>query len=544
MEIREHHVPFHLPLAKAYVEDYRSVAGLYEYNPFHPESYHQRKSTLLEKKSPLRCSREALVEALRAYNIRIMNHANSLNNIERLLDPHAVVVIGGQQPGILTGPLYTIYKIITILQLAKREEARLGLPVIPVFWIAGEDHDWDEVNHVYAWKSDRTLHKKVLPTRVKGKRSLSHLPLHKEEIVQFIQELFEAEQLTEHSDGVRERIIALLDGCKNYSDFFARLLIALFGDEGLVLIDSADPIVRQLEGEMFAELIKENEAISRYFQEGCDAVVKLGYTPQVENNPISSFLFIYENGERLLLERADEQFRIRNGNKIWRREELIDLAMNNPELFSCNVVTRPLMQEFLFPVLAFVGGPGEISYWGLYRRIFRHFGMEMPIIVPRMTFTLVERHVQKLQEDYQLSFSDLIFHLEERKREWLDSQDNQNIKAGFDQVREEIAHLYRPLQAKLAEMNQGLARLSEQNLKRILDQVGYLETKANQAFAEKHQAVLKQFERAKQSLIPNEKPQERIYNLFTFINKYGWSWWEHFKRLTFDINHLHKEIRL
>lgn len=542
MEIREHRLSFHLPLARDYVENYPSVAELFDYDPLNELSTHLRYKQLKEQN--LRCNRSRLVDVLHAYNGQIGNHAKAMAQVERLRNPDSVVIIGGQQPGVLTGPLYTIYKVITILSLAKREELRLGVPVIPVFWIAGEDHDWDEVNHVFLITSDDRIQKERLTTRVHNKASISHVPFDRDTVKQYIDQFLDLQPRTEHTASLRAHLYHEIEGSNSYSQFFAQLLVSLFGNDGLVLIDSADPSLRAIEGEMFHRIVQSNRVISELLAEASNEVTRRGYVPQVESKLEHANLFLVHQGERVALDLEGDLYRLRNTNERLSHNQLLQLAESEPERLSCNVVTRPLMQEYLFPVLGFVAGPGEISYWALYRHIFHHLGMRLPIIYPRITMSLMERHVQRLAENYHLSFDDLNHHLDQCKEDWLTSQDQEGRKQQFDQVRAQIQQLYQPLKGKLAAFETSLGGLSEQNLARILDQVAYLERKTKEALEKRHQAVLSQFDRAKRSLMPNGGPQERTLNLYSFINKYGFEWWNSFKNLSFSVNHLHKEVRL
>jgi bacillithiol biosynthesis cysteine-adding enzyme BshC len=542
MEIREHRISFHLPLARAYVEDFPSVSNLYDYDPNHPDSYIERLHHL--RNTSGRCNRDRLVNALMQYNKRIGNHLNSIKLIEKLNYHDAVVVVGGQQPGILTGPLYSVYKVMTLLQLAKREEQRLGVPVIPVFWIAGEDHDWDEVNHIHVPDGEWSIRKQRITNLVTGKRSISHIEIRREEWTDFVSRFMASHPSSEYAETIERELMELLEEGSSLSELFARTFVSWFGEHGLVLVDSAAPELRSLEGELFAQIIERNDQITRLLVSAMEQVQQMGYPPQVDANKEHANLFFYFDGERLPIDKQEHRFYLRNGMLSWSREDLLELASTHPHLFSCNVVTRPLMQEFLFPVLAFVGGPGEISYWGLYREIFHLFGYKMPIIIPRLSITLIERHVQKLTDRYGLTFLELINKLDEKKNEWLKSQEDYDYSEKFQLIRAEITKLYRPVMEILPKIEKGLLHLSEQNLKRILDQVTYLEKKTSRSLENRYRATLSRFERAKASVIPDGKPQERIYTPYTFIIRYGMDWWKSFISLPLEVNNTHKEIIL
>lgn len=247
---------------------------------------------------------------------------------------------------------------------------------------------------------------------------------------------------------------------------------------------------------------------------------------------------------REALIREENGFRLRNQGTLYTKEEMIQLTYSAPERFSCNVVTRPLMQEYLFPVLAFVGGPGEISYWALYRDIFHQLGMNMPILIPRITMTIVDRAIQRFADQFDLSFDDLIHHLDERKETWLQSQDMSDSEQVIMETKERIRELYQPLREELVTVDPTFAAITEKNLAKVLDQVRYLERKLRETLERRHAATLAQFTHAKQSLMPNGSFQERTLNIFMYINLYGMDWWNSFKSRSFVLNGLHKEVRL
>src|SRR5699024_6256726 len=151
----------------------------------------------------------------------------------------SVVIVGGQQAGLGTGPMYTVNKIISIIKLAREKEAQLKIPVIPLFWIAGEDHDYDEINHLFIDEDDKL---KKLPTRQEAfiKKSVSHIELDQEKTEKWLRQLFLSLQETEETRDLYEQMKDILKKSKTFVDFFARTLFYLFQGEGLVLFDSAD----------------------------------------------------------------------------------------------------------------------------------------------------------------------------------------------------------------------------------------------------------------------------------------------------------------
>jgi len=305
---------------------------------------------------------------------------------------------------------------------------------------------------------------------------------------------------------------------------FGRIMARLFGSRGLVLLDSDDPRLRALEGPMFRRLIDRNEALNEALLTGRSKVERLGFAPQSEIAEGQANLFVFDGDERVLLHRQGNIFSDKNGKRHYSLEQLLDLADTRPQHLSNNVMTRPLMQEFLLPVLATVLGPGEIAYWALTRDAFHAFGMEMPVVIPRDRYTLIEGTLQKSMQKFGLSLDDVAHRFEEKRQAWLDAQDSLKLAERFAAVREQVQAIYRPLLDDIARINPGLRNLGETNLQKILEQIGFMEARANDAFAARFDASLRQMDRLKLSLFPLNQPQERVYNVFSYLNKYGDGW--------------------
>lgn len=524
-------------LMEDYLFHFEKVSPFYNYSPYEDESWHKRISWL--EKHPL-THRKQLVHGLMEYNQQVNPHPQVIGNINKLLDPESCVIIGGQQAGILTGPLYSIHKAISILQLARQKEVELGLPVVPVFWIAGEDHDYEEVNHVFLQTKEGKVKKIKLKEQPAGRESISHFILSSSVLDDFIEEYFCELIETEYTRDLKKTLHQLAAQSNTLTDFFARIMGWLFGEKGLVLVDSTLPFIRQLEKDTFREIILRNEELTGAFQKQAREMVAAGYHCQVETEEKHAHFFLYKDGKRVAVMRKEKGiFSLHEREETFTREDLLLLLEKDPEGFSANVVTRPMMQERIFPTLAFVGGPGEIAYWGLYRQYFSLFGMELPIIMPRFTFSIVEGTVQKYMEKYQLTTSDLFGRLQEKRNAILRSVQTFNYEEVFARFREMLRLQYGEIIQQAATLEAGLEKIGEKNLAKIHEQIHYFEKKTEQAFLKKNEVLLRHFERIQLSLFPMDKPQERVYNIFVFLNKYGLSWFEEFVGHSYPIDSRH-----
>src|SRR5690606_7913242 len=190
----------------------------FDYDIHSPLVYEKRRNDIIARSFP----REELVDYLIRFNSRYHDDKYTISNIKRLLDPASVVVIGGQQAGILTGPLFTIHKIISILKLAKEQEKKLQVPVIPVFWIAGEDHDFAEINHLYV-KERNTIKKKIIPQKQMRKSMVSNTVIDKEIVLGWIHEVFETYGETDFTNQLLDLLQKNLERSETYVDYFIYL---------------------------------------------------------------------------------------------------------------------------------------------------------------------------------------------------------------------------------------------------------------------------------------------------------------------------------
>jgi len=496
------------------------------------ESRWQRRVEWLDQTAALQTDRHKMVNFLLSYNGKMANSQEAMRNIERLRADEALVVIGGQQTGLFTGPLLVIYKVLSIIQSAQYAEKQLHRPVIPVFWMAGEDHDFAEVDHTFALTPQLEIAKIKLDHHSELRSTVSQTFISGWDDV--LQQLDDAMMPTEFKAGIMKKLLDIGRMSSTLVDFFAHVLIWLFGKYGLVLLDSADPQLRSLESPMFRLLLDKHEEINATLLAAKDKVVAFGYIPQTEiaANQVNLF-HLSDSGERILLQWDGALFYDKKHERTFRQEELAEQTISSPQRFSNNVMTRPLMQEYLFPVLATVLGPGEISYWGLTKSAFAKLNMEMPIIIPRAEYTLVEGTMQKQLDKFDLSIDTVMNHFDLWKQKWLETHDPLGLPGRFAEVKQQFQRLYEPLLEVVSHINPGMQKLGVANYQKIMEQIEFLENRSVAANESQFAAAVHQLERVRLSLAPFGKPQERVYNIFSYLNKYGVDWLDQFFELPF-----------
>lgn len=487
----------------------------YEYT-YNDESFKTRANYLKEKNYNYIGLSEVVRKFMEPYGISQKSDENL-----RKLEHGALAVVGGQQAGVLTGPLYSVHKAISVILLAKEQSEKLGIDVVPIFWIAGEDHDIDEINHTFTFV-DEEPKKKVYQAPPRRKTMASKTEVNETEIIAFINEVFKDYGETEFTKELYEAIIQHGKESQTYTDFFARLMNDLFKDEGLLMIDSAFQPFRQYQSPYFEKMIEKNEAIAASIIEKERLYENLGYGTPILATEENANLFYVQNGERFLLERKNDKFINLTANVKFSKEELLQIARLNPEQLSNNVVTRPLMQEMAIPVLAFVAGPGEIAYWATLKDAFEVLNLQMPILAPRLNITIVTRQVEQLLEKYQLTVEDVFQgKAGQLKQQFIDSVQDREAKKQIAAVKQYLDEQYQVMMEHLKEQSIHLDRIIDKNKQYHAMQLDYLQNKIEQEVLNKHATTIKQFQLIEAELYPNGNYQERVYNPYQYLNVHG-----------------------
>lgn len=514
----------------------------FDYNVYSSEVYQSRVEDLKKRSF----QRKELSAYLREYTNRCLDqNGKILENIERLEEPNSLVVIGGQQAGLLTGPLYTIHKIITILKLAKDQEQKLGVPVIPVFWIAGEDHDFAEINHIFI-KTNKLAKKVAIKDYPLKKQSVSEQPINHVKTMEWIEQVFEAFGETDYSNKLIGSIKDCVEKSKTYVDFFEKLILNLFGDTGLVLINSGDPHIKSIEKACFRTIIDRNEEIYHAVQSQQIEMRQHHYQPIIEMAENSANLFFHHNGERFLLERnGNDEFYLSEVGLTVSKAELMDLIETSPEKFSNNVVTRPLMQEYLFPTLAFIAGPGEVTYWAELKKVFSLFQMKMPPVLPRIQMTILERAIERNIAETGVEIEKVFSEgVQKAIEEFLHKETPIDINPLIEKAKNSINDIHSSLIEAALEIDPSLKPVLTKNGEFILDHLEFFSKTVEKRKRQKHDVMLSKFHSIELELMPSLHPQERIWNIYYYLNKFGPEFVGELLNLSYSFNGKHKIVKI
>ncbi|WNS77072.1 bacillithiol biosynthesis cysteine-adding enzyme BshC [Bacillus sp. DTU_2020_1000418_1_SI_GHA_SEK_038] len=544
MEIENLSLPATNRFATEYLEQTKNIQRYFHYRYNDQLDFEKRRGELMNRSF----MREELAAHIEQYMSKFPGSDMVQSSLQKLKQENSTVIIGGQQAGILTGPLYSIHKIISIVSLAKQKERELNAPVIPVFWIAGEDHDFQEVNHVYV-ENNYKIEKKVYPEKIRDKRMVSDITIDRDQCLKWAEAIIQTFGETEHTLGLLAEVETAISKSDSFVDFFAHLIMQMFKDTGLLIIDSGDRKLRSLEKEFFVKQINSFKDITKSVLSQQSELKEDGFSNMIEISNAAANLFYYDEDhyERILLEYDEDKdaFSGKDGSFQITRQSLLDLAQEFPEKLSNNVVTRPIMQEWLFPTLAFIAGPGEIAYWAELKLAFEHFDLRMPPIVPRLNITFLDRSIESDILELGLDLEEVLISGTEKERlQFLQSIRDQQVKELFNKTKQEFLQNYEMLESYLMKKDTGLVPLLKKNEGFLIKQLDFMEAKLDQAEQLKYDVLLNKFARVENAIRPLGSPQERMLNCLFFINQYGFNIIHNLLECSFTFDGTHKLIKM
>lgn len=521
-------------LSKAYVENDPSVKCLFPLN-FSNTSDFKSKIDSLDREARWIPS-ESVAHALIQYNKELGCSDLTLEHL-KALETGALAIVTGQQAGVFTGALYTVYKAITTIKLAKQLSIQYERPVVPVFWIASEDHDFQEI-HQLKYYANGKVNTYAVPKQTTEKidkyvqenmskidnlkASVGHLKVTPE-VYQTVETLLNQAAQDEIENLQVLLKSTLLEG-DSLSNWFGRLMMKLFQDYGLVFIDPMLESLRMLEVPLFKRALEANEQIINALNQQSEQVTALGYKPSLEYDPTGLNLFYYLGGERLLLKRSENGWSVsQNGQLVeFTEAELLQAFESEPDRFSTNVVLRPVCQDMLFKTIAYVAGPGEISYYGQLSEVYKAFGKEMPIIYPRENFTVITTEVSEKMADVEISPEAILLEgVETVRNHVLDLKDDIRIDEIFEAFQQQVSEGYDTLIGQIETISPEIHEFTGKNKQMILNQIAYLQEKAHRFHRRNHKDLMKQLGEIEMQVLPEGGLQERTLSVIQYYGKKG-----------------------
>jgi bacillithiol synthase len=447
--------------------------------------------------------------------------AGDADRLRRFVDEGGYVVTTGQQPGLFGGPLYNLYKGITALRLARTLEARLGKPVLPVFWVASEDHDWAEANHTFVVGVDNELHGPSLDAPDPAlQRALHRVPMGPAApalLDGFLQRLPQTDFSAPYAALLRK---AVVPGA-TLPEAFSRILQELLGHHGMYFTDAVDPVVKEASaGLLLDELERAGELEAVLAATGARLEAD-GYSVQVPLLEGGVNLFLEGTAGRERLYREGAGFRLRLSGERLGLADVRARAAADPRSLSPNVLLRPVVESTVFPTLSYVAGPGETAYCAQLADYFRAHGIRMPVIHPRLGATVVESKIRKVLDKFGLDVAELQKPFDELAGEVTRDEVPAPVRAALGSLRGAIGKGVGELQDAVKAMDPTLMGTAQHVRSQAIAAMEELERKVVAALKRENAVALSQLEKAQLHLFPLGKPQERVINPFYFLARYG-----------------------
>lgn len=492
------------PFVRAYTRAFDSISPLFAGNPADPSAW--RGAIRRAQAAPR--ERDAVAAVIRAQLERRDAPPEARAMAARLADPAAVTIVTGQQAGAFGGPLYTLLKAITTLQLARRIEAQHKLPVVPIFWADGEDHDWQEIRSAAVIDGADELREIAMPAfEGAGERRSGDIVLD-DRVADVIDALFAALPATEFSADVRDTLARCYVPGRSMAEAYARFIESLLGRHGLVVFESADAAAKPFARELFAEELRHPGRSSRLATAAGERSRALGFPPQVVPVDGSAALFC--------LNPARDAIRV-----PFESEPLAADALAHPERFSPNVLLRPIVQDAMFPNIAYVAGPGELAYHGQLEGIYKAFGVPRPLLYPRASVSIMDARSLRFLERHAMPLAALAEPGERALNALVEAQLPDAARRSLVDAAAAIAERWTALTTSLPQIDPTLDGAARGSLKRLQHEIDTLQWKTLRAVKRREGDMRRQFRHAQQLAFPSGTPQERVLSVAYFVNQYG-----------------------
>ncbi len=454
----------------------------------------------IEEKQFSESSRKVLNDVLVEQYQSVDASSKTKENISLLLHHNTFTITTGHQLNLFTGPLYCLYKIVSVINISKElKKIYSDKNFVPVFWMASEDHDFEEVNHfnLFDVRHEISTTQNGAVGRMK---------------IESIEKVFTQLEKTLNGRTGLEEIISKLKECyqegRTFAEATRELINHLFGEYGLVVIDGDDSNLKA----QFVPFVKSellNQTNHKIINETSVKLVKLGYKKQVNPREINVFYLSDNLRERIVFE--DDFYKVLNTEISCNESELLDELNNHPERYSPNAVMRPLYQETVLPNLAYIGGGGELAYWFQLKEMFEYNKVNFPILALRNSVLIVDGGTQRKMEKFNLKVEDLFVETNVLINSYVKSEATVNLE--LNKEKDELEYVFKEVVLKADKVDSSLKGMIEAELQKSLKALKNIEGRLIKAEKQKEEVSINQISAIKNKLFPSNSLQERKDNL-------------------------------
>ncbi len=502
-----------------YHSNFEKLAGYFSGN-FKEKGVWEKKIHALQKKN---FDRQTLHRVLNDQNRDFQSGIKTLANIDLLGNDTTFAVVTGQQLGIFTGPLYTIYKAVTAVKLAKKLSADFPeYNFVPVFWLESEDHDFDEINKVSFINSanevsqfEYLLGGKPLEKNIGGMGTVL--------LDEHIEQLFQSIEANLPKSDYTPALLEMLRGYYKPGTTLLKAFVGFFNhvyeDSGLVFMNPNTPDFKKIVSPLFTNEINSNSEASKLVVQ-TSVELEDHYHAQIKAKALNLFMF-YKGGRHLIEPSESGDYFLKNLRQRYTKEELLTIAKETPELLSPNVVLRPLCQDTMLPTIAYVGGPGEIAYFAQLKSVYEYFNVTMPVIYPRASVTLMEEKIKKILEKYSLELEEIFGDVDTILAKVSEQVSEVKVDALFESLDVRMKESLNEARFGIQQIDATLNGTIDATIAKFAQQLDVLKQKTQKAQQQKEEISLKQIKKASLNIFPNGNFQEREFSVIQYLNKYG-----------------------
>jgi bacillithiol biosynthesis cysteine-adding enzyme BshC len=502
-------------LVADYAHDYGRVAGFFNGNPSDPAAW--REAIARAQAHPRQ--RAALAMLLQAQQRARGAPREATAAAAQLEDPRTVAVVTGQQAGLFGGPLFTLLKALSAIQLAERVRLRHQVPAVAVFWIDAEDHDWNEVKRCGVLDPDLALRSvEIGDPPGAGSSPVAQVRLD-ESVLAAIAGLETALAPTEFLADVIGDVKRIYQPGRGMAECFGRMLELLLGSRGLVVYDAADPAAKPLVADVFAGEVAHPGRTARLAARAGAGLERQGYHAQATPQDGGVALFHLNGGREAVRASGDGAFRV--GTREVAAADLLARVRQSPAAFSPNVLLRPIVQDTIFPTVCYVSGPSELAYLGQLKGVYEAFGVPMPLVQQRGTATILDANGMRFLTRHQVPLEILRTQDEAALNDLLTAQLPPGIDTALDRTARLLEEQMLELARTVTQIDTTLDGAARSTLTRMQDDLRRLQGKIVQAAKRKDDTLRRQFRHAQAQAFPGGQPQERAIGVVFFLNKYG-----------------------
>ncbi|MCH7413503.1 bacillithiol biosynthesis cysteine-adding enzyme BshC [Belliella sp. R4-6] len=449
---------------------------------------------LIEEKRMPRENRDVLVTTLQKQYADFSLSEDFEQQLKLLGEKNTFTVTTGHQLNLFTGPLYFIYKIVSTINLAKKLAKQYPENnFVPVYWMATEDHDFEEINYFklegkkYQWNTNQ-------------KGAVGDF---------FLDDSFK--EFLKSVEFAPEFFVEAYSKSKTLSEAVRKYVHHLFGEKGLVVVDANDPAFKKIFIPVIEKDILDNIP-NKKAQEQTDKLEALGYKSQIFPREIN--FFYMENGLRERIEKSGDFYHVLESELKFETSEIKALIQSNPERFSPNVVLRPLYQEMILPNIAYIGGPAEVVYWLQLKGVFDYFGVQFPAVMPRNFALILDSLTAQKQDQLALKDSELFVDYIAWKKEFVAKHSSLDIF--LNQEKEKLEEVIDRSAVKAKEVDATLESAYASAKVRISKIMDHLSGKVRKAEEKRLEIQIKRMDTIRDFILPGGSPQERVENFMKF----------------------------